>query len=66
MKTSFAASFRDLGRDGRFDLVAFIEAAQHVILLRFVIVIVHVDTKLYFFNRNNLSVSSWLRARAFG
>src|SRR5580658_3354612 len=40
--------------DGRFHLVAFVEEAQHVILFRFVIVIVHVDTKLYFLDRNGL------------
>src|SRR5260370_6239179 len=40
--------------DGRFHFVSFVEEAQHVILLGFVVVIVHVDTKLHFFDRNGL------------
>src|SRR6267378_5965130 len=46
--------FASAEEDGRFYLVAFIEEAQHVILFGFVIVIVHVDTKLYFLDRNGL------------
>src|SRR5216683_5821931 len=40
--------------DGRFHLVSFVEEAQYMILLGFVVVIVHVDTKLHFFDRNGL------------
>src|SRR6202158_2581353 len=40
--------------DGRFHLVSFIQEAKHVIFFGFVVVIVHVDTKLYFFDRNGL------------
>ena len=40
--------------DGRFHLVAVVEEAQHMILFGLVIVIVHVDTKLYFFDRYGL------------
>ena len=46
--------FASAKEDGRFDLIAFIEEAQHVILFGFVVVIVHVDTKLHFFDRNGL------------
>ena len=40
--------------DGGFHLVSFIEEAQYVILFGFVIVIVYVDTKLHFLDRNGL------------
>src|ERR1022692_4464270 len=46
--------FASAEEDGRFHLVSFIEEAQHVILFGFVIVIVHVNTKLHFFDRNGL------------
>src|SRR5216683_544183 len=46
--------FASAEEDGRFDLVSVVEEAQHVILFGFVVVIVHVDTKLYFFDRNGL------------
>src|SRR2546423_2886141 len=35
-------------KDGGLDLVAFIEEAQHVVLLGLVIVLVHVDAELHF------------------
>src|SRR5882762_10687116 len=40
--------------DGRFDLVAFSEEAQHVIPLGFVIVIVHIDAELHFLDHDLL------------
>src|SRR5258708_24828032 len=40
--------------DGGFHLVSFVEEAQHMILFRFVVVVIHVDTKLHFFDRNGL------------
>src|SRR5258708_35938861 len=46
--------FASAEEDGRFDLVAFVEEAEHVILLRIVIMVVHVDTELHFFDRNGL------------
>ena len=46
--------FASAKEDGRFDLIAFIEETEHVILFRFVVVIVDVDTKLHFFDRNGL------------
>jgi hypothetical protein len=46
--------FASAEEDGRFYLISFVQEAQHVILLGFVIVIVHVNTKLHFFDRNRL------------
>jgi hypothetical protein len=41
-------------KNGCFYLVAFVQKAQHMILLSFVIVIIHVDTKLDFLDRDRL------------
>src|SRR5258708_29354200 len=40
--------------DSGFYLVSFVEEAQHMILFRFVVMVIHVDTKLHFFDRNGL------------
>src|SRR5579885_2128018 len=40
--------------DGGFHLVSFVEKAQHVVLLRFVIVVVHVDAELDFLDHDLL------------
>src|SRR6266576_1423214 len=41
--------FASTEEDGGFHLVSFVEEAQHMILFGFVVVVIHVDTKLYFF-----------------
>ena len=43
-------------KDRSLDLVAFIQEAQYVVLLGFVIVIVHVDAELHFLHRDCLLV----------
>ena len=42
--------------DRGFDLVAFVQKTQHVVLLGLVVVIVHVDAKLHFLNCDRLLV----------
>src|SRR5580704_18619564 len=51
-----AGHFTSAKKDCGFDLVAFVQKAQHVILLGFVVVVVHVDTKLDFLDRDRLLV----------
>ena len=41
-------------KDGGLNLVSLVEETQHVILFRFVVVVVHVDTELHFLDRNGL------------
>src|SRR5579864_2766910 len=43
-------------KDRGLDLVAFIQKTQHVILLGLVVVIVHVDAELHFFDRDRFLV----------
>ena len=49
-----ARHFSSAEEDGRFDLVAFIQKAQHVVLLGLVVVIVHINAELHFFDRDRL------------
>src|SRR5262249_5507870 len=51
-----AGHFTPAEEDGRFDLVAFFQEAQHVVLLGLVVVLVHVDAEFNFFNGNGLLV----------
>lgn len=46
--------FASSKEDGRFDLISFIEEAEDVIFLGFVVVIVDVNTKLHFFDGDGL------------
>jgi hypothetical protein len=46
--------FASAEEDGRLHLVSLVEEAQHMILFGLVVVIIHVDTKLNFFDRNGL------------
>src|SRR5579864_4758544 len=43
-------------KNRRFDLVALVEEAQHVILLGLIIMVVHVDAELDLFDRDRLLV----------
>ena len=43
-------------KDRGLDLIAFIQKTQHVVFLSLVVVIVHVDAELHFFNGNRLLV----------
>ena len=51
-----AGHFTSAEKNCGFDLVAFVQEAQHVILLGFVVVVIHVDTKLDFLDRDRLLV----------
>src|SRR5436309_16055733 len=44
--------FAPAEEDSGLDLVTLIQEPQHMILFSFVIVIIHVDTKLHFFDRD--------------
>src|SRR5262252_7039329 len=48
--------FPSAEEDGRLDLVSLLEEPQHMILLGFVVVVIHVDTKLHFLDRDRLLV----------
>src|ERR1700693_2621358 len=39
--------------NGSLNFVSFVEKAQHVVLLSLVIVVVHIDAKLYFLDHNH-------------
>jgi hypothetical protein len=51
---SGAGHFASAEKNGRLDLVAFIQKTQHVILLGLVVVIVDIDAELYFLDRDRL------------
>src|SRR6202142_2852 len=51
-----AGHFAATEKNRRLDLVAFVQEAQHVILLGLVIMVVHIDAELYFLDRDRLLV----------
>ncbi len=51
-----ASHFATAEKDGRLDLVAFIQKTQHVVLLGLVVVIVHINAELHFLDRDRLLV----------